>query len=386
MEKSFFSKTVVLQLTEDLALSIKAPQLVGIICGVIVFSITIAVVVYLLFRSGSMARFMEEMQQSDRNATVPGSATGSSASKAQARAGTHPPQYDTRPELYEHLLEATKTLPLQPSPPSLPGRSIEVRPLQLAVDMPHLLAASDGSPIFHESAYDPVARVWGWLHLSAPSVNQQPRLVLEAGGSGAAGEGRGQPEGADVGAGAGGTHSAGSDDDWPYSSAQSFQRCFAVPPGDGCHLVICDTTVGKAVGMVSLVDNQPANLSVRIDNLWLTPAFQGDSRRIAHEAMLLLLQWLVDAGYRRITVEVDVRHAIMRKFLERCGFQSEAVLRKHRIVQRRNRDSALYVVLNSEFVDVSLRLKLLLGIDPKPKVAKPAEIQEAAKGPGTPKP
>lgn len=363
----FLQKTVVLQLTKDLALSIKAPQLVGIVCGVVVFSVTIIVVVYLLFKSGSMERFLAEMQQSGRNASVPaGKQAHSAGSGSGDKTRASPPQYDTRPELYEHLLEATKTLPLQPCPPpgALIGRDLELRLLRVDEDTPDLLAASDGSPMFHESAYDPVARVWGWLNLSPPSVC----VGLDDEGQGPGQE----PQGGEK---ALGIEKASDEPDWPYASARAFQRYFAQPPANGCHLVIRDATVGRTVGMVSLVDNQPANLSIRIDNLWLTPALQGDARKVAHECVLLLLQWLFDAGYRRVTVEVDVRHAIMRKFLERCGLQSEGVLRKHRIVQRRNRDTALYVVLNSEFVDVSLRLKLMLGIDPKPKMQSAAEIE-----------
>ena len=66
--------------------------------------------------------------------------------------------------------------------------------------------------------------------------------------------------------------------------------------------------------------------------------------------------------YRRITVEVDARHIIMRKFLARCGFQLEGILRKHRIHNRRNSDTALYALLNSEWQLVEIALKKHLGL------------------------
>lgn len=342
----FFSKTVVLRFSDGLALSIKAPQLVGIVCGVIVFTITIAVVIYLLFKSGSIEKFLEEMRQSPRVAMSRGK------DERGPKSDTLPPQYDTRPELYEHLLEAAKTLPLQPSPPVLIGRNMQVRPLNVDEDVAHLVTASNGSPQYHESAYDPVGRIWGWLNLSPPSIFYQP------------------PEGS---AGLLPTDIDGGKD-WPFLSEAHFKRFFAVSPVNGTHLVIEDTIVRKPVGMVSLVANQPAHLSVSLDNIWLTPAFQGDSRKLAHEAMLLVLEWLSIQGYRRITCEVDVRHAVMRKFLERCGFTSEAVLRKHQIIRRRNRDTALYVLLNSELVDALIALKRHLGIDPRPKMHNAASI------------
>ena len=364
--EDFLDSTIVFRFTDDVSISIKAPQLVGIVCGICVFTVTIAVVVYLMFKSGSIARFLEEMQQSPRSApSAVKSSGGGDGKKAkdskqqQQQQQQPPPQFDTRPELYEHLLEAAKTLPLQPSPPVLQGRYLEVRPLQ-AADIPALVQASNGSALAHESAYDPVARIWGWLTLTPPSIFLQPREEEE--------EEVKKKEG-DAAAPAAAA---------AYASEAEFARHFGVAPINGTHLVIVDTVVGKPVGMLSLVANQPSHLRVRIDNLWLTPAYQGDSRKLAHEAMLLVLGWLVEAGYRRIECEVDVRHVVMRKFVERCGFQSEAVLRKHRIVSRRNRDSCLYVLLNSEWADVVLALKRHLRIELGPKLANAAAIDTPA--------
>ena len=357
-ELPWFSRTIFLRLSDELVLSIKAPQLVGICCGVVVFTVTIATVVYLLFRSGSISRLMEEMQQNPRNASVLKGAGGKVAKKGDAGP---PPQYDTRPELYEHLLEAAKTLPLRPSPPLLEGRYLEVRLLEPG-DISVLIEASNGSAQYHESAYDPVTRIWGWLSLVPPSVFLQPST---------------QPSGENTAAGGGGSYStANPTDDWPYTSEAAFAQYFGVAPVNGAHLVIVDTIVEKPVGMLSLVCNQPSNLTITLDNLWLTPAYQGHSRKIAHEALLHVLGWLFDtANYRRVVCEVDVRHAVMRKFIERCGFQSEAVLRKHKIISRRNRDTALYVLLNSDWTDAALVLKRHLGIETKVKGKDAAAIE-----------
>jgi hypothetical protein len=86
---------------------------------------------------------------------------------------------------------------------------------------------------------------------------------------------------------------------------------------------------------------------------------------------------MTDSGYRRITAEVDERHVIGRRFLESCGFQLEAVLRKHKVVQRRNRNTALYVVLNSEWLETETKLKRRLGYSLQPVAHKVAEIESA---------
>lgn len=74
---------------------------------------------------------------------------------------------------------------------------------------------------------------------------------------------------------------------------------------------------------------------------------------------------------------MDERHIIARKFLEACGFQLEAVLRKHKVVQRRNRNTALYVVLNSDWTDLAeAQLRRKLGYGKEHSAHKIAEIEQ----------
>jgi hypothetical protein len=73
---------------------------------------------------------------------------------------------------------------------------------------------------------------------------------------------------------------------------------------------------------------------------------------------------------------VDTRHTIARRFIERCGFKLEGLLSKHRIVANRNRDSALYALVNSDWEgEVELNMKKMLGISIAPKTHKIIEIE-----------
>lgn len=65
----------------------------------------------------------------------------------------------------------------------------------------------------------------------------------------------------------------------------------------------------------------------------------------------------------------------MRKFLERCGFIMESVMRKHRVVDNRNRDTAVYVTLNSDWDQINIKLKKILGLGLGKKMHKVAEIE-----------
>ena len=52
-------------------LEIKTPQLIGIVCGLIVFSVTISVVFYLFYMSGAVERLKKELngQNNDTGAS-----------------------------------------------------------------------------------------------------------------------------------------------------------------------------------------------------------------------------------------------------------------------------------------------------------------------------
>ena len=111
--------------------------------------------------------------------------------------------------------------------------------------------------------------------------------------------------------------------------------------------------------------------------------------------MLTTLTWLFELGYRRVTIELDrcnlqiyslahsltysltrSRHILGKKYVERCGFILETTLRKHMIVHNgRNRDTCLYVMLNSDWIESEIKLKKRVGIDPlKTPALKVAEI------------
>lgn len=304
-------------------LHIKTPQLIGIIAGCIVFTITISVVFYLLYASGTTTRFIEELKSNQQPSNV-----------AKTKQASH--QHQDFPKIYDYLLNAAKILPIKPNPPIIQGKNIVVRQL-IDEDLPNLVAVSNGDAIFGESAYNP-ARIWGWMEvaLNQPKfeeMNEDVELSEK--------------------------NSSLKKLIWPSESTSLFHSTFSCDE-KSVNLVIMDKELDTPVGMLSLLDNNPEHLAVRIGNIWLSPAYQG--KKIAHEAMFYVLGFLFTQGYRRVTAELDARHLLYRKFLERCHFKLEAVLRKHKIVCQRNRDTALYVLLNSEFDEATKGFQRLLGI------------------------
>jgi hypothetical protein len=182
---------------------IKTPQLLGIIFGIIVFTLTVTSVAVLLYKSGTFDRLQSEMASGE----------GIKIPKIRAVA----PQVSELPELYDNLLEASNTLPLKLNVPYQKGKGIGVRSL-VEKDLAGLFAAGNGTAIFSESAYDP-ERIWGWL----------PNFSSDA----------------------------------PYSDLETFRSCMK-EDADSSHIAIVDPVLDRVVGMASLIKNSPKNLSIQI--------------------------------------------------------------------------------------------------------------------------
>ena len=203
--------------------AIKLPQLIGICLGCFVFTITIATVLYLLFASGSFSRFILEVKSGkplvlhDLNVT-------SNAS----------------PELHDWLLKAARTLPITPNLPELRNYDIVVRSFN-SDDLSSLYEASNGSPQYHESAYDP-SLFWDWLDLSnVPDITSSCK--------------ESEPD----------KHTVM----YPSMSKDTFEMWIAHMDKDpcSCQLTIVGNEFRKPLGMIGLSGNTPKDLSICIGEL-----------------------------------------------------------------------------------------------------------------------
>ena len=197
---------------------IKTPQLIGIIAGCLVFTATISAVVLLLYKSGTLSRFRDEMM------------SGTPLSLKSSKKEDIAPQSSMLPELYEHLLSAAVSLPILPSVPELRGKHLLLRSLETD-DLPLLIAASNGTALYGESAYDP-ARIWGWINYKNNSVS----LINKNSSGGPV---------------------------WPCRSEKEFMECYR-KSSNSQHLVLIDRVTQKQIGILSLVDNRPEDLNIRI--------------------------------------------------------------------------------------------------------------------------
>lgn len=280
----------------------------GVLAGIITYTVTISTVLFLLVFGGTCQRLKEQ----NKEFILKG-----------PRAFATPFQ---RSLLYDELLEAADKLPIKPNIPcsdkskecEIKGLTITLKPYNKSEHLSQLYQISNGKSCYAHGPYDPDENVFRFL------------------------------------------------DDGPFETELEFENSKTMNDStdnikeNGLRLVIIDNATQYIVGMVSLKNNNPKNLSISISDIWITPGFQ---RTHIHTDMhLTLLNYLFKLQYRRIELlNLNNDDSRSKKSFERIGFIFEGVLRKHRIVRNSNQDTAIYSILNSDWRDggfESLKSKL----------------------------
>jgi RimJ/RimL family protein N-acetyltransferase len=105
---------------------------------------------------------------------------------------------------------------------------------------------------------------------------------------------------------------------------------------------------GRAAGMASYLRFAPDHRVVEIGHIWFGAALQRTPA--ATEVIHLLARHAFDElGVRRLEWKCDAGNARSRRAAERLGFSYEGVFRQHMLVKGRNRDTAWYSMLDSEW-------------------------------------
>jgi RimJ/RimL family protein N-acetyltransferase len=107
---------------------------------------------------------------------------------------------------------------------------------------------------------------------------------------------------------------------------------------------------GKAVGYIALLNIDPKHRSVEVGHVIFSPLLQ---RTVgATESMYLMARYVFDTlGYRRYEWKCNNLNAASRRAAERLGFTFEGVFRQHMVIKGRNRDTAWFSMLDSEWPD-----------------------------------
>lgn len=111
---------------------------------------------------------------------------------------------------------------------------------------------------------------------------------------------------------------------------------------------ILDNASGRAVGYASYMRIEPVHRVIEVGSILYTPRLQRTT--LATEAMYLMARHVFeDLGYRRYEWKCNVLNAPSRRAALRFGFKFEGIFRQHMIVKGRNRDTAWFSMLDSEW-------------------------------------
>ncbi|HEV2216943.1 MAG TPA: GNAT family protein [Candidatus Dormibacteraeota bacterium] len=117
---------------------------------------------------------------------------------------------------------------------------------------------------------------------------------------------------------------------------------------DPLFYAIVDRASGRALGMASFLRMEPEHGVIEVGHIWYSPALQ--RTRHATEAMYVMARHAFDdLGYRRYEWKCNALNEPSRRAALRLGFTFEGVFRQHMVIKDRNRDTAWYSMLNSEW-------------------------------------
>lgn len=113
---------------------------------------------------------------------------------------------------------------------------------------------------------------------------------------------------------------------------------------------IVDAKTGKAVGVAAYMRIDPKAGSIEVGNINYSPLLQ--RKLAATEAMYLMMKRVFELGYRRYEWKCDSLNAPSRAAAQRLGFSYEGIFRQAVVYKGRNRDTAWYAMIASEWPEL----------------------------------
>jgi RimJ/RimL family protein N-acetyltransferase len=139
----------------------------------------------------------------------------------------------------------------------------------------------------------------------------------------------------------------------PFPSAASYHRWakeMAAGPDPQFHVLRCKQT-GHCGGVASYLRITPQAGTIEVGHICIAPELQHSAAMT--EAMFLMMKWAFEAGYRRYEWKCNAANLASRRAAQRLGFSFEGVFRQAAVVKGRNRDTAWFSVIDSEWPALS---------------------------------
>jgi RimJ/RimL family protein N-acetyltransferase len=135
----------------------------------------------------------------------------------------------------------------------------------------------------------------------------------------------------------------------PFSTLQSYRDwlstfCLGTDP---LFFAIVDRSDGQPAGVASYLRITPVVGTIEVGHIHYSPRLQRTPA--ATEAMYLLMKRAFELGYRRYEWKCDSLNAASRAAAQRLGLSFEGLFRQATVYKHRNRDSAWYAAIDTEW-------------------------------------
>jgi RimJ/RimL family protein N-acetyltransferase len=138
--------------------------------------------------------------------------------------------------------------------------------------------------------------------------------------------------------------------DGPFATRAAFDSYLEQKASteDPLFFAVLDNSSGDAVGHAAYMRIEPAHRVIEVGSILFAPCLQHTIG--ATEAMYLMARHVFeDLGYRRYEWKCNALNAPSRSAALRLGFTFEGIFRQHMIIKGRNRDTAWYSMLDTEW-------------------------------------
>lgn len=119
---------------------------------------------------------------------------------------------------------------------------------------------------------------------------------------------------------------------------------------DPLFFAVVEASFGAAIGVVSFMRIAPNMGTIEIGHIHFSPALQGTVA--ATEALYLMLQEVFALGYRRCEWKCNALNEVSSRAALRLGFTFEGIFRQAGVVKGRNRDTAWFSMLDTEWSEL----------------------------------
>ena len=149
---------------------------------------------------------------------------------------------------------------------------------------------------------------------------------------------------------------AGADETWrylpygPFAGKDEFMRWLdeRAAMADPLAFAIIDRSARAATGIATFMSMVPEHGVIEIGHIWLSPRLQ--KSRQATEAIFIMARHAFDElGNRRLEWKCSNENAGSKRAALRFGFTFEGLFRHHRVDKGRNRDTAWFSIIDSEW-------------------------------------